>query len=92
MEHTLNKSLFIILPNLTCFFWEKNRHFILVYLVSRDVSTRREFSFKIYSENIVVMVQNNILKIFTILYHTLKLIKFILYFIVVLLINERDLH
>ena len=27
------KFLFIILPNLTCFFWEKNRHFILVHLV-----------------------------------------------------------
>jgi len=24
MEHTLNKSFFIILPNLTYFFWEKN--------------------------------------------------------------------
>jgi len=33
MDHILNKSLFIILPNLTCFFWEKNRHFILVHLV-----------------------------------------------------------
>jgi len=32
---TLNKSLFIILPNLTSFFWEKNRHFILVHLVYR---------------------------------------------------------
>jgi len=40
MEHTLNKFLFIILPNLTCFFWEKNRHFIvlvhLVYPVRND--------------------------------------------------------
>lgn len=34
MEHTLNKLLFIILPNLTCFFfWKKNPHFILVHLV-----------------------------------------------------------
>ena len=32
-EYTLNKSLFIILPNLTYFFWEKNCHFILVHLV-----------------------------------------------------------
>jgi len=37
----------------------------------------------------IVTVQYNILRIFTTL---VKLIKFILYFIVVLLINERDLE
>ena len=33
MEHTLNKELFIILPNLTFFYV----HFIFVYLVSSQV-------------------------------------------------------
>jgi len=42
----------------------------------------------LYLENMIVTIQYNILRIFTI---SLKLIKFILYFIVVLLINERDL-
>ena len=53
-------------------------------------TTRREFSFKIYPENMVVVVKYNTLNIFTM--HTLvKLIKLILYFIEVLLINEKDL-
>ena len=33
MEYTLNKTLFIIFSNLTCFFKEKNQHFLLVHLV-----------------------------------------------------------
>ena len=33
MEHALNKALFIILPNLTCFFTKTNSHFVLVHLV-----------------------------------------------------------
>ena len=33
MEHTLNKALFIIFPNFTCFFKKKNHHFMLVHLV-----------------------------------------------------------
>ena len=33
MEYTLNETLFINLPNLTCFFEEKNPYLILVYLV-----------------------------------------------------------
>jgi len=49
---------------------------------------RREFCFKIYPEYMVVVVQYNILPFTT----SVKLIKFILYFIVVLLMNERDSH
>ena len=37
MEHTLNKSLFIILPNLIVFFWEKDRRFILVHHIITDI-------------------------------------------------------
>jgi len=58
------------------------------------VSTYLDFRFLheknfLYLENMIVTVQYNILRIFI---TSVKLIKFILYFIVVLLINERDLE
>ena len=53
------------------------------------IGTWREFSFKIYLKNIVGVIQYNILKIFTM--HLGK-IKLILYFIVVLLTNEREIY
>ena len=40
MEHTLNEALFIILPNLMCFFGKKNPHFILVQLIDRCTSMK----------------------------------------------------
>ena len=54
---------------------------------------RREFSFKIYSENIVVVIQYNILKIFTMHFSKIKK-KFIkTYFILYCsFINERERH
>ena len=42
-------------------------------------NTRREFCFKIYSENMVVVVQYNILKIFTMHFSKINQTYFILY-------------
>jgi len=46
------KSLFIILPNLTYFFWEKNHHFILVHLV---LSNQEEFIAFIYVDDFSII-------------------------------------
>ena len=62
MEHTLNKSLFIILPNLTCFFWEKNRHFIFVHLVYSDKS-RTPIHFSVLSRVVSESIKSDILLI-----------------------------
>jgi len=51
MEHTLNKSLFIILSKLMCFFWKKNRHFILVHLVFVHETNVLDLQFRISLES-----------------------------------------